>query len=244
MACRENGIRDTSEADCYYLVQFYDSNQDGVLSYSEFLAMTLPCESQLLRSEATQRPNYHVGQFDYLPREVELALTSLLEKELNMHRRIELLKQELEVRYDYSSRSAFKTVDDINYGFVDASSLKRFLKNAKHIPSERELAAIIRRLDLDADARLNFQEFSEGIRSVEPYSKILVRDKSKRSRSRGFTPNETVRTQALDRSFRAKSLNKSGGFKGSPNKSPLKFRAGTISTSSIKKKKRSSASRN
>ena len=191
---RENGFREVTEADCYYLVQFYDSNEDGALNYAEFLAITLPCENQALRSAATQRPNYRVGRYDYLPRSVEIQLTSLLEKEVAMHRRVEKLKQELEVRYDYSPKAAFKSVDDINYGYIDASSLKRFLKNAKYLPSDRELAAIIRRLDLDADARLNYEEFCDGIRSVEPYSKMIVRDNLKHTKSAVFTPRETVRS--------------------------------------------------
>ena len=39
--------------------------------------------------------------------------------------------------------------------------------------------AIIRRMDLDADARLSKQEFIEGLKPEEPYSKMLVREKSK-----------------------------------------------------------------
>jgi len=34
------------------------------------------------------------------------------------------------------------------------------------VASNRELTAIIRRLDTDGDAKVNFEEFEEGIRSV------------------------------------------------------------------------------
>lgn len=43
--------------------------------------------------------------------------------------------------------------------------------------------AIIRRMDLDADARLSRQEFIEAIRPEEPYSKLLKRSASKSKQS-------------------------------------------------------------
>jgi hypothetical protein len=36
-------------------------------------------------------------------------------------------------------------------------------------------------MDLDADSRLNFEEFREGIKSEEPYSKMLVRKSTAKS---------------------------------------------------------------
>lgn len=45
------------EADCYYLVKFFDADQDGCLSYADFLQIILPCDNDLLRAVATQKPN-------------------------------------------------------------------------------------------------------------------------------------------------------------------------------------------
>ena len=73
------------------------------------------------------------------------------------------MKQELASRYDYSIERLYKEVDDINYGYIDASNLKRFLIKCSIISNERLLIAILRRFDLDADAKLSKKEFKEGV---------------------------------------------------------------------------------
>ena len=60
-------------------------------------------------------------------------------------------------QFDYEK--AFYSVDDWNYGFVDRRNLKSFLKKHGHLASNEEVMAIIRRMDLDADARLSKEEF-------------------------------------------------------------------------------------
>jgi hypothetical protein len=34
---RDNGIHNATEADCYYLVKFFDSDEDGKLNYPDFM---------------------------------------------------------------------------------------------------------------------------------------------------------------------------------------------------------------
>jgi Ca2+-binding EF-hand superfamily protein len=75
-------------------------------------------------------------------------------------------------RYDYSIEKLFKDVDDINYGYVDSSNLKRFLIKCGIFPNEALLISILRRFDLDADAKLNKKEFTEGLRpAADDFSK-------------------------------------------------------------------------
>jgi hypothetical protein len=88
-------------------------------------------------------------------------------------------------------------------------------------------------MDLDADSRINFSEFSEGIKPNEPYSKLLVRDRStprhvglasatkkKMNKSVSFA-DDTIRTRALDRAFNMSASKKS-------SKSPLKYKANSM----------------
>lgn len=42
---RDNNIHDMTEADCYYLVKFFDSDEDGRLHYPDFMQMVLPCDN-------------------------------------------------------------------------------------------------------------------------------------------------------------------------------------------------------
>jgi Ca2+-binding EF-hand superfamily protein len=56
-------------------------------------------------------------------------------------------------------KNAFLAVDDWNYGWVDKSNLKRFLRKMEHVATKSELVAILRRYDMDGDAKINFNEF-------------------------------------------------------------------------------------
>jgi Ca2+-binding EF-hand superfamily protein len=50
---RDNGIHNATEADCYYLVKFFDSDEDGKLNYPDFMQIVLPCTNANLRAAAT-----------------------------------------------------------------------------------------------------------------------------------------------------------------------------------------------
>ena len=69
---------------------------------------------------------------------------------------------EAQKQFDYEK--AFASIDDWNYGFIDKKNLKTFFTSHGTILSNVDLMAIIRRMDLDADARLSKQEFIAGIK--------------------------------------------------------------------------------
>ena len=112
---------------------------------------------------------------------------------------------------------AFSAIDDWRYGYIDKKNLKSFLRKHNYLASTAECMAIIRRLDLDADARLSKQEFADGLRPEEPFNKQMKRKqmskgpKSRYSLTKGATAKNgsmlmltddqrnAVRTQALDR---------------------------------------------
>ena len=175
----DNGYREHTEAECYYLVQFFDCDEDDRLNYTEWLSLCLPCDHAKLRADVTQRPNYYVGPEDHLARAVESDICRLFIREIHMQHRIEKLKQEISLCYDFTPEDGFKCIDDFNYGYIDFSNLKRFLKRNGNIPANKELAAIIRRLDLDADSKLNKNEWCHGIAPTEPYSKVDLSHQSK-----------------------------------------------------------------
>ena len=82
-----------------------------------------------------------------------------------------MLKQELATSYDYNLEACYKHIDDCNFGFIDTSNLKRFLVKCCIYASDALLIAIIRRMDLDADARLSKREFFDGIQPLENFTK-------------------------------------------------------------------------
>ena len=127
--------------------------------------MLLPCEDNLLRNVTIDRPSCRVGRYDFLPRDIEMALATVIEREIDLQRRLEVLKRELECRYDFTPLAAFRSIDRYNIGRIDSLNLGTFLRASSYNPSEIELLAIIRRIDTDGDACLDFNEFAEFLRS-------------------------------------------------------------------------------
>ncbi len=64
-------------------MRFFDSDEDGRLSFQDFLQIVLPCEDNVLRNIAAERPSHRVGRFDFLPRDIEQALAETLEREVD-----------------------------------------------------------------------------------------------------------------------------------------------------------------
>lgn len=83
-------------------------------------------------------------------------------------RRLDLLKRDLELRYDFSPMAAYRSIDRYNDGRINTFNLGTFLRSVGHYASETELLAIVRRIDTDGDAQLSYAEFAEFIRSTNP----------------------------------------------------------------------------
>ena len=67
----------------------------------------LPCDDLYLRSAATQRPNYPISRYERLPTIVEKELTTLIEREIHYHTRVERLKLDIRLRYDWTTIGSF-----------------------------------------------------------------------------------------------------------------------------------------
>jgi hypothetical protein len=119
----------------------------------------------------------YINKFDYLTLDIERELTKLILAEIDLHSTTEKLKQELESQLDYNPDSVYQAIDDWGYGFIDARNMKSFFRNNKCKMEEDSCVAVIRRMDLDADSKLTKEEFLEGIKAQEPYSKMIVRER-------------------------------------------------------------------
>jgi len=102
-----------------------------------------------------------------------------------------MLKQQLVSQYDFNFDRLIRELDDCNLRFIDTAAIKRFLIKCRVYPSDDLLIAVIRRLDLDSDARLCRKEFFDGIMPLENFTKgsliqfqnTLVSQKVKRIKS-------------------------------------------------------------
>lgn len=158
---RENDVTQFSIKDCQLLMQFYDLDAGGSLSYEEFMKFILPCDNMELREEACQRKTYKVnlkaGQ--KLHSTVEKALTAYLEQELNCHVKMELLKKALHSNPDFCCKAAFNILDSQKQGYLSHPQLYSFIKSQGIEASNEELIAIVRRIDSSGDGMLQFHEF-------------------------------------------------------------------------------------
>jgi Ca2+-binding EF-hand superfamily protein len=225
-----------SESETYRLVKFFDSDEDGRLSFQDFLQMLLPCTDNLLRNITLDRPSFRVGRFDSLPYDIERALVEIIEKEVDLMRRLDILKRDLEIRYDYSTLSAYRAVDKYNDGRIDTFNMGSFLRGCGHYATETELLAIIRRVDTDGDARLSYSEFAEFLRSSNPPTRSMLEeaDRAERAtsaaRSRQRTLGSSSPLRPSTTGGRAHSASKAGAsIRGdtlprysSPQRSPVR----------------------
>jgi hypothetical protein len=83
---RDNGIHHVLEPEAFNLVQYFDSDNNSSLSFQEFIQMLLPCEDNVLRNITLDRPSIRIGRFDFMPRDIELSIATVIEKEILLHR--------------------------------------------------------------------------------------------------------------------------------------------------------------
>jgi hypothetical protein len=76
--------------------------------------MFLPCEDNFLRNMTLDRYAPRIGRYDNLPGDIERALTTVIELEITLQRRLEDLKRDMECSYDYNASSAFTSIDRFN----------------------------------------------------------------------------------------------------------------------------------
>ena len=85
---KDNGSNH-SIGDCAKLIRFFDSDEDGIMSYADFIQMVLPCDNNLLRAQAQKRPYTRCGRFDSLPYDIESGLKGIIQHEIDFIGRME-----------------------------------------------------------------------------------------------------------------------------------------------------------
>lgn len=78
--------------------------------------------------------------------------------------RLDKIKRELNIRYDWNARAAFETIDSLRDYTLNQRNIQTFLRLNGFIATDSEVIAIIRRLDSDGDNKVTLDEFAEAIR--------------------------------------------------------------------------------
>ena len=151
----------------FYVLKHYDRDQDGKLSFREFLTVILPLSNQKLRSEVTQRETYKLSPNKPLLKVIELNLSRILINEVAMYKEVEAIKQELVSEGSFNLLESFRKISGKNERFIDFDSLFSYLNNNEQLAQEDDIISIICRLDQDMDCKISYIEFINGILPVE-----------------------------------------------------------------------------
>lgn len=71
------------------------------------MEVLLPCDDLYMRSVITQRPNYDCPRYQNLSFTIEKQLALLLKLEIEYHQNLEVAKNNLKRRLDWSNMRAF-----------------------------------------------------------------------------------------------------------------------------------------
>ena len=110
---KENGMEIDLQK-CRTMVEHYDSDQDGVLSYKEFLEIVLPKEHPDLRAFVTQRECFAISDDEYLSYDTEVAMAVVLDLEIGFFEELYEQKKRLD-ELGLDATSIVKLVEGVDF---------------------------------------------------------------------------------------------------------------------------------
>ena len=161
------------------LINQYDSNMDQMLSLEEFQPLVLPSENIELREETLKRNVFPPSLY------VESTLARHIELEANIQGQLQTLKRNLFTKHDFSAIEAFRIIDKDRANFINIYRIRDFLIKNGFSVSFRDIDNIIRRVDIDNDSKLSYEEFTVGIL---PINRKPITSPGKR---RNYSPKRT-----------------------------------------------------
>ena len=138
-----------NECEISLLIFFYDQDNDDSLSYPEFL--------NLIQSEKSIIKTNRNSNIKELPYNIEYSLGNLLEKEIELSRQLIPLLEELRNRNDFNIHNIFHLIK--GYSSITPQNLRDFLLKNKADFIQDDVKAIMKRLDINHDGRIDLCEF-------------------------------------------------------------------------------------
>lgn len=139
------------------MVNHYDTDGTGVLSYKEFLEVVLPKEHPDLRSYVTQRECYEMKQEDMMSFATEKAMAVLFNWEIKLLEDTLPQMEELQ-RLGLDCSRIIEIIDGSPEGNLNFNNLQKFLNHAGFMPYDSEIISFLRRVDRDDDGVITTPE--------------------------------------------------------------------------------------
>lgn len=186
-----------------------------------------------------------MSRYDRLIPSLEREVVALIEREINFHVRSEKGKRDLALRYDWTPRAAFETVDSLREYYLNHRNIQSFLRINGFLATDGEVISVIRRLDSDGDNRVSLDEFADALRPAVPLPSPVVPlsssstfgDEQKRAssplrRSAASPLRQTESAAALGGATLAQSSTALGASAGFRESSPARTATAFAATSS------------
>ena len=109
-----------------------------------------------------------MSRYDRLIPSLEREVVALLEREISFHVRTEKGKRELALRYDWTPRAAFETIDSLREYHLNQRNIQSFLRINGFLATDGEVISMIRRLDSDGDSKVTLEEWVDALRPAVP----------------------------------------------------------------------------
>ena len=146
-----------NDQDTQQLFYLYDYKRDNVLTYDEFINFFIPNSNLQLKRFLYSRTGIN-SDIQFLDNTTLLLLNNLFMKEFKL---IENIKTRIKLQIEnFDCKKMFNTISE-NENEINEENLKKFLLKCNLIYFEQEdINAILRRLDINRDNNITFEDFN------------------------------------------------------------------------------------
>jgi Ca2+-binding EF-hand superfamily protein len=143
------------------LLEYYDSDVDGLLNFEEFLKFILTKDHTLIRSISTQKKTYKTNYNQFLNEELEMEICKLILNEAKLFSLMNAKKLEITLTEEFEEDllSIWKCLDKDDNGFISKEDIDAFLRTHMIILYEEEIKSFIYMFDEDNDGKINWNDF-------------------------------------------------------------------------------------
>ena len=150
---------------CAYIIQYYDTDFDGMLDYEDFTQLLLPEDKKLHTLYHT--PIFSIQPNEFLPYDIEQSIASIINSEFEIHQMVEGLKQKLNNRYDFSVAMIFKILKNQNGKHLTHKNVAYFLQQNSFPSSAIEVKSLFKRIDYDKDGLLSIKDLQRALLPIQ-----------------------------------------------------------------------------
>ena len=138
-----------NETEAQLIILFYDQNFDGVLCYSEFM--------KLIQSKKCFQSSTDYSLENNISFTIDYSLFKVLQKELELSRKIISLLSHLKNKSDFNIHNLYHSIKNVDC--ITPESIKNFLEKNSISYFDSDIIAVMKRLDLNSDGRVDLFEF-------------------------------------------------------------------------------------